>query len=225
MPAERRAKQGAVYEEQMEGYMSLTDKSIGEFALALSSKAPTPGGGGASALVGALGAALGIMVGELTVGKKKYADVEEDLRALMAEAAELRDKLLREIDKDAEVFGPLAEAYSIPKEDPKRAEVMEKCLRDACAVPMDIMRLSCRAIELQQGFAEKGSALVISDAGTGVVFCWAALYGGALNVRVNTRLMADRAYAEKLNAEVDAMMEQYWKLAADVYDGVMERLK
>lgn len=201
----------------------MLNKSVTEFTEALASKAAVPGGGGASALVGAIGVALGDMVGELTVGKKKYADVEEDVKALMARAQELRVKLLSCVDKDAEAFEPLSRAYGIPKDDPARDEVMEKCLRDAAAAPLEILDLCCEAIELQREFAAKGSVLAVSDAATGVVFCWSAMYGAAVNVKVNTKSMKDRDYAEKVNAHVDAQMAKYWPIAEKVYQDVYGR--
>ena len=201
----------------------MLNKSVTEFTEALASKAAVPGGGGASALVGAIGIALGDMVGELTVGKKKYADVEEDVRALMARAQELRVKLLSCVNKDAEAFEPLSRAYGIPKDDPTRDEVMEKCLRDAAAAPLEILDLCCEAIDLQREFADKGSVLAISDAATGVVFCWSAMYGAAVNVKVNTKSMKDRDYAEKINAHVDAQMAKYWPVAEKVYQDVYGR--
>ena len=201
----------------------LTRKSCAEFAELLSSKAAVPGGGGASALVAALGAALGGMVGALTVGKEKYAAVEAEMQELIARAEVLRRKLLDCVDRDAEAFAPLAKAYAISKDDPKRDGVMEECLRRAAAVPMEILDFSCEMIDLHRQFADKGSALAISDAATGVVFCWSALYGAAVNVKVNTKSMKDRAYADKLNAHVDEQMEKYWKIAEQVYEDVYGR--
>ena len=201
----------------------MLNKSVTEFTEALASKAAVPGGGGASALVGAIGIALGDMVGELTVGKKKYADVEEDVKALMARAQELRVKLLSCVNKDAQAFEPLSRAYGIPKDDPTRDEVMEKCLRDAAAAPLEILDLCCEAIELQREFAAKGSVLAVSDAATGVVFCWSAMYGAAVNVKVNTKSMKDREYAGKINAHVDAQMAKYRSLAEKVYQDVYGR--
>ena len=110
---------------------SLYKESCEKFTELLASPAAVPGGGGASALVGAIGIALGDMVGELTVGKKKYADVEEEIKALMVKAQDLRVKLLACIDHDAEAFEPLSKAYGIPKDDPTRDEVLEKCLHEA----------------------------------------------------------------------------------------------
>ncbi|MCR5825659.1 MAG: cyclodeaminase/cyclohydrolase family protein [Oscillospiraceae bacterium] len=203
--------------------MDLLNASVTEFTAQLASPAPVPGGGGASALVAAIGVALGDMVGELTVGKKKYADVEEDIKALMARAQELRVQLLACIEKDAVAFEPLSRAYGIPKDDPTRDAVMETCLRDAAAAPLEIFDLCCDCIELQRAFAEKGSKLVLSDAATGVAFCLSALYGAAVNVKVNTKLMKDRAYAEQINAHVDEAMAKYRPMAEQVYEDVYRR--
>ena len=198
---------------------------IDDFLSVLASKDAVPGGGGASALVGALGAALGCMVGNLTVGKKKYKDVETDMFLLMAEADSLQKELTALIQKDADGFEPLSKAYAMDKNDPDYDTVMEDCLRMAAATPLEIMRLSCRMIELQRQFAEMGSVLAVSDAGTGVVFCQAALQGGALNVLVNTRLMKDRVYAGRINAEVSDMMNKYGKHAEETYGLVYDKLK
>lgn len=200
--------------------MDFKKDSIEDFTEALSGKTPVPGGGGASALVGSLGIALGNMVGEYTLGKKKYADVEEDIKRLMNRAKELQAELLNCINEDAEMFEPLSKAYGIPKEDPKRDEIMEKCLKDAAEVPMKIMRLACDALTVIEEFAEKGSTLMVSDAATGAAICKAALLGAAVNVRVNTRLMKNRAYAEELNEETDKRVIKYGNLADAIYEAV-----
>jgi formiminotetrahydrofolate cyclodeaminase len=209
--------------------MEYRGKSLDEFVEVLASREPVPGGGGASALVGAVGTALGNMVGSLTVGKKKYAAVETDIIALKAKADALQSELLGLIARDAEVFAPLARAYALPKDtEEERAEkdrVMELALREACTVPMEIMEACCASIELQREFAEKGSALAISDAGVGVAFCKAALHGASLNVFINTKAMNDRNYAGMLEAKADAMLETYGKLADEVYESVLKRLR
>ena len=203
--------------------MHTADQTCGAFLDALASRAPTPGGGGASALAGALGAALCTMVGNYTVGKKKYAAVEEDVKALMARAEDIRGRLLAQVDADAAAFEPLSRAYAIPKDDPDREKVMEQCLRDAAAAPMEILRLSCEAIDLHREMLDKGSVMMLSDVGTGAVLCWGALYGAWLNVKVNTKSMADRAYAGAMNREADQLVNQYWKIAEQVYEAVMGR--
>lgn len=189
--------------------MSLRELDINCFSAALSSKAPFPGGGGASALCGALAADLGSMVGELTAGKKAYADVEEDIKALTAKAAQLSEELKKCIDEDAEAFAPLSRAYSMPKDDPGRDEMMEMCLRQAAYVPLKIFDLCVEVIDLQQQFAVKGSRMVLSDAATGAALARGALMGAAMNVKVNTAAMKDREYASRTDAHIDAKLGEY----------------
>lgn len=208
--------------------MGLTDKSCDEFVEVLASKAPVPGGGGASALVGAIGTALGNMVGSLTVGKKKYAGVEKDVIELKNRADALQKDLLLLVEKDAEVFEPLSAAYRMPKDtEEQRAEkeaVMEKCLINACEVPLEIMKKACEGIELAGGFAEKGSRLALSDAGVSAACLRAALKGASLNVFINTSAMKDRAAAEQYEREANEMLEKYGPMAEKIFDSVKERL-
>ena len=209
--------------------MGFTKSSCEEFVDVLASKAPVPGGGGASALVGAIGMALGNMVGSLTVGKKKYADVEADIIALKEKATALQADFLRLVEADAEAFEPLAKAYGMPRETEEekaeKARVMAIVLKDACAVPMEIMEKCCEAIDVIEEFAAKGSALAISDAGVGVPFCKAALLGASLNVFINTKSMADKEYAASLNEKADKMIADYSKKADDIFAAVNARLR
>ncbi|MDL2300456.1 cyclodeaminase/cyclohydrolase family protein [Clostridiaceae bacterium OttesenSCG-928-D20] len=204
--------------------MSLLENNLSEFTALLESKSAVPGGGGASALVAAIGISLGTMVGNLTVGKKKYADVEDDIKILMQKSERLRLELLELIDGDALAFEPLSKAYAISKDDPSRDSIMEDCLKTAAGVPMQIARLSSGAIELQKAYAEMGSKIAISDAGTGVSFCLAALNGAALNVKINTALMKDRKFAEELEAELSKLLGKYRKMADEVYSLVEGRI-
>ena len=205
-------------------FMSFVNGTCKEFVDVLASKAPVPGGGGASALVGALGVALGNMVGALTVGKKKYADVEADIIALMEKSNELQNELLLLVDADAEAFEPLSKAYSIPKDDPSREKIMEEALRIATATPVDIMRACARSIDIIAEFGEKGSALAISDAGVGAAFARAAIVGASFNVYINTKAMTDREYADKVNAETDALLEKYVAKAGEIVDLVYKKV-
>lgn len=205
--------------------MSFPEMNIHDFNEILASRAPTPGGGGASALAASLGAALGSMVANLTVGKKKYAEYEGELQSLLTELEKMRAEAEALIDADAGAFAPLAAAYAIPKDDPGRDEELERCLRRAAEPPMEMLRLACRGILIHERLEKTGSIMAISDVGTGVIMFWAAMYGAAMNVRVNTRLMKDRDYAEKLNSEVEMLMASHWKIADRVYENVWERLK
>ncbi len=196
-----------------------------DFVSALASSAPAPGGGGAAALVGAVGTALGNMVGALTVGKKKYADVEAEIVALREKCDDLQAALLDQVPADAEGFEPLAQAYGIPRDDPDRARILEEATLTACKAPMRIMELCCEAIEAIAAFAEKGSRLAVSDAGCGAAICKAALLSASLNVFINTKALTDRAAADALNDRANAMLDKYAPLADAVFEKVRAGLR
>lgn len=209
--------------------MQFKNLSCQEFVDILASKEPVPGGGGASALVGAVGTALGNMVGSLTVGKKKYAHVQEDILALKEKADTLQGELLALIEQDALAFAPLAKAYGLPKDTmeqkQEKARIMEAALKEACSVPLKIMKKCCEGILLHQEFAQKGTAIAISDVGVGVIFCKAALFGASLNVFINTKAMKDRDYAAKLETEAEEMLAKYGALAEAIYNQVQARIR
>ena len=204
---------------------TMMEKPCTEFLSILASKAAVPGGGGAAALVGAAGVALGNMVGCLTEGKKKYAAVEADIQRLNARAGELRRELEGLVEADAEAFAPLAKAYSIPKDDPARAEIMEKALDAACAVPLEILEKCAEGVALAEEYAAKGSVLAVSDAGCAALFCKAAMQAAGLNVAINTRLMADREKAAALDKKAGALLAEYGPRADAVYTQVNGQLK
>lgn len=209
--------------------MSFIDLSGKEFIEVLSSNAPVPGGGGAAAYVGAVGVALGNMVGSLTLGKKKYADVEADIRNLKEKADILQKQLLLLVDEDAKVFEPLSKAYRLPKdtenEKAVRAEVLEMALKEACSVPLKIMERCCEAIELIKEFAEKGSSLAISDAGCAAACLRAALQSASLNVYINTNLMMDKTWAAEADTKATVMLKHYLILADQTFEAVRRRLQ
>ena len=204
--------------------MDLTQLSCEDFLSQLASKAPVPGGGGAAALVGAAGVALGNMVGNLTTGKKKYAAVEEEILVLNARAEALRKRLEALVQADADAFTPLAAAYGLPRETPeqqaRKAAVLAEALDGACAVPLDIMAACCEGIRLAADYAEKGSVLARSDAGCAALFCKAAIQAAGLNVKVNTRLMADKARADALEARAEQLLAEFVPQADRVYQTV-----
>lgn len=209
--------------------MELMNLSCEAFLEDLAGSAPAPGGGGAAALVGAAGAALGNMVGSLTVGKKKYAAVEADILVLNRRAVALRKRLEGLVQADADAFTPLAAAYKLPKETPEqqahKAAVLEAALEGACAVPLEIMSACCEGITLAAEYAEKGSVMAVSDAGCAALFCKAALQAAGLNVSINTRLMADNARAAALNAQADAMLAEFVPQADQIYEKLTHSLR
>ncbi len=207
----------------------MQDKSIQEFAEALSTKAPVPGGGGASAYVGALGIALGSMVGNLTAGKKKYAEVEEEIQFLLAASGKLQGELMELIQKDADAFYPLSQAYGMPKEtEEERAEkerVLQAALVDATMTPLEIAEKSVKALRLLRRYAEIGSRIAVSDAGVGAALCEAALKGAKLNVLINTRLLKDQLLKMEVEGKLSRYESEGLALAKETYAYVEEYLK
>jgi formiminotetrahydrofolate cyclodeaminase len=184
----------------------MLEKSCNEFLQELSSKAPVPGGGGASAYVGALGMALGSMVGNLTLGKKKYKDVEEDIKELLKKSEDIIESLKALVAKDAEVFYPLSQAYGLPQNTEEEKNAKDKALQQAVEaatmVPLTIAEYCLKAIDLHEEYAGKGTRIAISDVGVGVAFCKAALQGAKLNVLINTKIMKDQALKSKIESRM-----------------------
>ncbi|MEA4913329.1 MAG: cyclodeaminase/cyclohydrolase family protein [Christensenella sp.] len=208
--------------------MAFRDQTIDSFVNELSSKAPIPGGGGASALVGALSAALTHMVAALTVGKPKYAAVEDEMQDLLKQTESLANRFLTLMDEDAASFEPLAQAYRLPKEtDAEKAEkarVMEIALKSAVQPPLEIMETCARALPLIALCAEKGSVVAVSDAGVAASLCRAALEGASLNVFINTQGMQDKEYANSLNQRANELLTTYGAQAEQIFRAVFARL-
>ena len=209
--------------------MAFRDQTIDAFMQELSSKAPIPGGGGASALVGALSASLTHMVGALTVGKPKYAAVEAEMVELLKQAEALTNRFLALMDEDAAAFEPLAQAYRLPKETEEekasKAVRMEAALKSAVQPPLAIMETCEQALPLIAFCAEKGSVVAVSDAGVAASLCRAALEGASLNVFINTQGMQDKAYAEMLNLRARALLSRAGAQAEEIYRAVYKKLE
>ena len=195
-----------------------------DFINALASKEPTPGGGGAAAVVGSLAAALGSMVANLTTGKKKYAQYQEDIDRILVFLEEAIWEIHSYIEKDAEAFGPLAEAYKIPKDDPKRAETMEKALLAAAVVPMELAGKVHDLIPVLEELEEKGSKLALSDVAVAAVCCKAAMEGAVMNVYINTKSLTNPMIADGLNKKAMKMVADGGKRCQDIYDRIMKEL-
>jgi len=201
---------------------------IEEYLKELSSKAPAPGGGGAAALAGALGVSLAQMVCSLTLGKKRYARYEEDVRAASDEAERLRRVFLELADSDAEAFLPLSAAYSMPRstEDEKAAReiVMQAALKAAAGVPLLVLERCCEAVPLFEELLEKGSALAVSDVGVGALLVGAAAESACLNVKINTGLMRDEALKDDMNSRAAALAEAVRQKTEAVRRGVNDKV-
>lgn len=199
--------------------------TINGFLDELSSQSPTPGGGGASALMGAVSAALCSMVANLTSGKKKYAEYQDDIDKVLEKTKISIGKLLHLIEKDAEVFAPLAEAYRIPKDQPDRDKILEEALIGACSVPMDIIREVSGIAGIIEELQSKGSKMAVSDVGVAASACRSALEGAAMNVYINTKLMKDRECAARINAETTSLLEQSCSRCEKVYLEILNELR
>ena len=206
----------------------MVDRTCVDFLDVLSSKAPVPGGGGAAALGGAIGMALSNMVGNLTVGKKKYADVEDEVKELLAQGYKVLEELIVLVDKDAEVFEPLSKAYGLPTETEEqkkfKADTMEECSKLACTVPMDIMRKSYEGIKIHERMGQIGSKLAISDVGCGVVFLKAALVSGMQNVLINVNSIKDEEYVKNTSEEMNRLLEDGNRIADETLQMVIDKL-
>ena len=209
--------------------MSMLDNPCTNFLSELASKAAVPGGGGAAALGGAIGMCLSNMVGNLTVGKKKYADVEDEVKDLLKRGDTVIEQLKRLVDKDAEVFGPLSKAYGLPKDTPEqikqKEETIEECSKVACSVPMEIMRNAYEGIKIHSRMGQIGSMLAISDVGCGVIFLKSALIAGSLNVIINLNTIKDPAFLENTRAEMNKLLADGAKLADETLALVIAKLK
>ncbi len=208
--------------------MYFCDKTIKQFNEELASKSPVPGGGGSAALVGATGAALGNMVASLTMGKKKYVDVQSEFEKLSARCTELQEKLLSLIDADARAFEPLAIAYRLPDstkgEREAKETALQKALVSACEVPLEIMRVCAQALETVSVFANKGSVLAKSDAGCAAACLSAAMDSASLNVYINTKAMKNRELADGFNAQAAELLDKYIPFAREIFESVKQKL-
>ncbi len=206
----------------------MLEKTCYEFTQLLATSSPVPGGGSACAYVGALGMALGSMVGNLTTGKKKYESVEKDIKALIVDSNQLIDRFNHLVDADIKAFSVLAEAYGLPARDAEemiyKEKVMQPALAAAALVPLDIAQCAVEAITLLKEYAYKGSRLAVSDAGTGAVFCKAALQGAKLNVLINLKLMKDEKLKSELSIRLNEIETKGIKMADEIYAYVVGEL-
>lgn len=207
----------------------IQDLTVFTFLEQLSSKSPTPGGGGAAGLGGAAGAALGEMVVNLTLGKKRYAQVEEEMQNLLEKLEHLKKEFLRLADEDEVVFAPLAAAYSLPsgteEEKKYKDEVLESHLLAATLVPLTVMERAAETLEIMDTLAEKGSRMAVSDVGVGVQFLRSALLGAKMNVSINTKSMKMRDRALQLNSRADQLAEDGIRRADAIYGMVEAALR
>lgn len=206
----------------------IKDQPVQQFLDQLASKAPTPGGGGAAAVMGATGAALVSMVCNLTLGKKGYEAVEAEMQATLARAEALRTDLTAMIQADAQVFDQVMGAYGLPKDsdEQKQARLLaiQAALKAATEVPLACAKACAEVIELSRVVAEKGNKNVVSDAGVAVQAGYGALKSAALNVYVNAGAIKDEAFVRQALEGLEAVLADKDIACEEIYRIVRERL-
>lgn len=199
----------------------MRDLSLNEFSEKLFSKDAVPGGGGASALVGALAISLGAMAANLTLGKEKYAEYTDELNANLEKAEKLRLRLLELIEEDAAGFGEINKVYKVK---PRDEELIEKALVSAATPPLKMMEAIKEVVDILIIFSDKTSVLVVSDVGVGAKFAEAALKSAYLNVVVNAALMKDEKTVTEIEEKAERLLH-YAKKADEVYENIVKQLK
>jgi glutamate formiminotransferase/formiminotetrahydrofolate cyclodeaminase len=207
----------------------LIDKKVSNFLYELASNSPTPGGGSVAALAGALGAALISMVGSLTVGKKKYEDVEEDIKKIIGSSEKLRYELSQLIEEDVKAFNNFMATYKMPKEteDEKkvRTKKIQEALVEAAKVPLKTAYKCLDIMIISQEVAEKGNLNVVSDAGVAVLMAEAALESAILNVKINLRMIKDEEVKTELSSSIKELLLKEKGQKEKVLKIVEERMK
>jgi formiminotetrahydrofolate cyclodeaminase len=208
--------------------MMYPEARIDEFLTALASSAPEPGGGAAAALAGAAAAALVSMVANLTIGKEKFAAVQDDMQATLARAEVLRAELMTAIDRDAEAFRSVMAAYRLPREGPDqqaaRKQALGAALKEAAKVPAGVVSLCAEVATLSQLALEKGNPQVLSDAAVAAVLADAGAQSAALNVRINLTGIGDPSFTDEMWTEVQSRLEAIRMARDEVLSAAYERL-
>ena len=188
----------------------LRDQKIKNFLDTLASKSPTPGGGSVAALTGSMGAALLSMVGNLTIGKKKYIHVEDDIKRLLKRSEILRADFEELMERDTEAFNQFMAIMKLPKETEEQKEERRKkmqiALIEAANVPLEVARKSLEVLNICQEVANKGNKNVISDAGVGAILAEAALDSAILNVKINLAMIQEEKVKSNLNHEIEDLL-------------------
>ncbi|MEM4723640.1 MAG: cyclodeaminase/cyclohydrolase family protein [Candidatus Hadarchaeum sp.] len=206
----------------------LSEKSVRTFLDELASSAPAPGGGSAAALAAAIGAALVSMVANLTVGKKDYAHVQEDIQRILDRSEALRRKCLELLEGDVAAYTEVSLAYKMPRDTEEqkaaRSAAIQKALKAATAVPMELAEACVEILNLCPESAEKGNVRAVSDVGVGALMAEAALRAAALNVLINLSSIKDEAFVQQTRAKLDALLEGKAELKEKILAGVEAKL-
>jgi formiminotetrahydrofolate cyclodeaminase len=206
----------------------LAAKSLTDFLNELASNSPAPGGGSVAALSSAMGVALASMVCNLTIGKKKYADVEPEMNAILVQSESLRRRFTELVDKDTEAFNKVMEAFGLPRETDEqralRSAAIQSTTKGAALVPLEVMRLSIEGMKLAEAVAARGNTNSVSDAGVSVIMLHGGLESAALNVRINLGGLQDAAFVQSTGVEVTSLQKEGSVLLQSVLGWVRKKM-
>ncbi|MBC7232971.1 MAG: cyclodeaminase/cyclohydrolase family protein [Chloroflexi bacterium] len=206
----------------------LSEKSVRIFLDELASSAPAPGGGSAAALAAAIGAALVSMVANLTVGKKDYTHVQDDIQRILKRSEELRHKCLELLEGDVAAYTEVSLAYKMPRDTEEqkaaRSAAIQKALKTATAVPMELAEACVEILNLCPESAEKGNVRAVSDVGVGALMAEAALRAAALNVLINLGSIKDESFVQQTRARLNALLEGKAELKEKILKDVEAKL-
>ena len=208
--------------------MKLAEMQVTEFVNLMASDAPAPGGGSAAALEGALGAALTAMVCALTVGKKKYADVQELAVESQKKAEDLKARFVDVMDRDTEAFNAVSAVFAMPKETDvekaARKAAMQEALKGCTKTPFEMMQLACETLELTRSLVGRLNASAASDLGCSALSLRAAIQGAWLNVLINISGIADEAFAAEYRENGEALLAKALPLADEIYEEILKTM-
>jgi formiminotetrahydrofolate cyclodeaminase len=211
-----------------EGKTMLTDKTVTQFLNELASNSPAPGGGSIAALAGAVGAALASMVCNLTIGKKKYADVQDEMQSVLQQTELLRKELTQLIDKDTEAFNSVMAAFGMPKgtdqEQAARSAAIQEATKAATLVPLGVMQTCEKALFHARAVAQKGNKNSASDAGVAALMLQAGCAGAALNVRINLGVLNDNVFVQRTTQQCGEIIRNVEKMTVEVLAEVEKSL-
>jgi formiminotetrahydrofolate cyclodeaminase len=208
--------------------MKLTEMPVNDFLDALASKSPAPGGGGGAAMAGALAAALASMVCNLTLGKEKYAAVQDDVQSMLKKTEALRHQLTSLVEADEEAYTVLSAAYRLPKDTDEqkkaRTAAIQKALINATATPMEIAKACVEVLALCGPIAQKGNVSAVSDAGVGALLAEAALRSAALNVQINLAAIKDAKFVADSSLQLKRLLRGQSRLKERIVKDVIAKL-
>jgi formiminotetrahydrofolate cyclodeaminase len=206
----------------------LVDKTVTQFLDELASNSPAPGGGSVAALAGAVGAALTSMVCNLTIGKKKYADVQDEMKAVVEHTELLREEMTRLVDRDTEAFNAVMSAFGLPKgtepEQATRSAAIQEATKAATLVPLSVMRMCEEALLYARTVAQKGNKNSASDAGVAALMLQASCASASLNVRINLSGLKDAEFVQRVAQQSAEIVRNVEKMAREVLEEVEKSL-